>query len=585
MNLNGTWEFAMDHADTGLERGLVKEPYPKSITVPFCMESPLSGIGHTDFVAAVWYRRTVNVPTDWDGQEILLHFGAVDYDTTVWINGEEVGKHRGGHSSFSFPISAAVKAGSENTIVVRARDTRGVRHQPRGKQSVRYGNYSCYYVRTTGIWQTVWLEAVPRTHLLRPRITPRFAEGAFSVVIPVKGRPTAGSVRVTLSSGGETLVTAESPIGLDFAPSLTMVIPEPHRRLWSPEDPHLYDLTYELLDTSCAVVDHATGYAGLRGVALAGHDFLLNGKRCFQRLVLDQGYYPDGILTAPSDNALVQDIEISIASGFNGARLHQKVFEERFLYHADRLGYLVWGEFPDWCPGVPEGQPLHQYPIAFATEWLEVLERDLSHPSIIGWCALNETSWGGKSDRITELDDATRALFLAAKTVDPTRPVLDASGFSHRVPETDVYDAHDYEQDPEKFRQNHNGVLENRVFMMPSPSGPVYSVPYQGQPYFVSEFGGIWWNPNAKPGEDSWGYGSRPRTEEEFWERFEGLVAALRDDPAHFGYCYTQLTDVFQEQNGLFFFDRSPKFDLQRLHSIQTTSRPKSSDPNNKSPC
>jgi beta-galactosidase/beta-glucuronidase len=316
------------------------------------------------------------------------------------------------------------------------------------------------------------------------------------------------------------------------------------------------------------MIDQLASYVGLRSISIDGKAIKLNGKPVFQRLVLDQGCYPDGILTAPSDDALRQDIELSLAAGFNGARLHQKVFEERYLYHADRLGYLVWGEFADWgCHGFgPMDDP--QLPGAtYITQWLEELARDYSHPCIVGWCPLNETAQS-ITDQVTVLDDVTRGMFLAAKAMDLSRPVLDASGYSHRVREVDVYDSHDYEQSPETFKEHYSKTANGQPFIN-GPKERPWSIPYQDQPFFVSEFGGTWWKPDLNPGEESWGYGKRPNSIEEFYERFEGLCSTLLDDPAMFGYCYTQLTDVYQEQNGIYFFDRRPKFNLERLASIQ----------------
>ena len=279
-------------------------------------------------------------------------------------------------------------------------------------------------------------------------------------------------------------------------------------------------------------------------------------------------------MTAPTDADLVRDIELGLRAGFNGARLHQKVFEERYLYHADRLGYLVWGEFGDWgCEtGVRDD---NQRPDAsYVAQWLEALERDHSHPSIVGWCPLNET-YQHLHDRITQLDDVTRAMFLATKQADPSRPVIDASGYAHRVLETDVYDSHCYEQDPEAFARTMAGLAEDRPYVNTGPDGRPWSLPYRGQPYFCSEFGGIWWDAEAAAtaaGDEtgsSWGYGERPRTVEEFITRFTGLVDVLLDDPDMFGYCYTQLTDVFQERNGVYGFDRSDKFDTAVLARVQ----------------
>lgn len=586
LNLNGTWQFAFDPGDSGLERGLVHQELDGRILVPFCPESELSGIGDTDFHPAVWYRRTVRVPASWAGRRVLLHFGAVDHDATVWADGREVARHSGGFTSFTADlgdVAGAAGGEAEMVIVVRARDAR---HGPqaRGKQATEYANSDCHYTRTTGIWQTVWMEPVPEVHLRRPRITPDLGSGAFHLEVPLSANRPGHRVRARVSDAdGATVAETTVRADLDLAPRPVLALPEEGLRPWAPEDPHLYRIRIELLDADGEVVDGAECTAGLRSVAIDGKRLLLNGRPVFQRLVLDQGWYPDGLMTAPDDAALVRDIELSLAAGFNGARLHQKVFEERFLHHADRLGYLVWGEFGDW--GASQGRTSrdNQQPTAgFVTQWLEAVERDYSHPSIVGWCPLNETHQE-LHDRHTVLDDVTRAMFLATKAADTSRPVLDASGYSHRVAETDVYDAHSYEQDPEAFRRQMAGLDKDEPFINPDRAGnpgkrdtdAVWSLPYRGQPYFCSEFGGIWWNPEeaaAAAGDDrevSWGYGQRPRNEEEFHERFAGLTAALLDDPHMFGYCYTQLTDVFQEQNGVYRFDRGPKLDVARVRAAQ----------------
>ncbi|MGW6487271.1 glycoside hydrolase family 2 protein [Streptomyces sp. NPDC055056] len=574
LNLNGRWQFEIDRSDSGLERGLRERDLTGAITVPFCPESELSGIGDTDFMEAVWYRRTVRIPERWGDARVLLHFQAVDHDTTVWVNGTEVARHRGGFTPFTADLDDVAAPGTEATVVVRARDTR---HGPqaRGKQATWYANTHCHYTRTTGIWQTVWMEPVPRAaRFKRPRITPDLGSGAFHLELPVTANLPGHRVRAVLTSAGTEVVRAEARADLDLCPRLALTVPADAVRPWSPADPHLYDLRLELLDAEGVLVDAADSYAGLRSVALRGKQVLINGEPVFQRLVLDQGYYPDGLMTAPSDAALVRDIELGLAAGFNGARLHQKVFEERFLHHADRLGYLVWGEFGDW--GCETGlRDDNQQPTAsYTAEWLEALERDYSHPSIIGWCPLNET-YQHLHDRITQLDDVTRAMYLATKAMDTTRPVVDASGYAHRVAETDVYDSHCYEQDPEVFAKIMGGLAEGEPYLNTGPDQATWSLPYRGQPYFCSEFGGIWWDPQAAATAagneigDSWGYGERPRTAAEFTSRFTGLVDVLLDDPDMFGYCYTQLTDVFQERNGVYAFDRSEKVDTTLLRDAQ----------------
>jgi beta-galactosidase/beta-glucuronidase len=544
LNLNGPWQFEIDAGDTGLERGLRERDLAGTITVPFAPESELSGIGNTDFMPAVWYRRTVTIPAEWAGRRTLLHFGAVDHDATVWVNGVEVVRHRGGFSPFTADLSGVARPGEEATIVVRARATR---HGPQARGKV------------------------PDVHLRRPRITPDVAGSAFTVVAPLSANRPGNSVRVTVSDPDGVVVAGTVRADIDLSPTVRLELPAGRVRLWEPGDGFLYDVKIELLDAAGAVIDAVDSYAGLRSVSIDGKRLLINGKPVFQRLVLDQGYYPDGLMTAPSDEALLRDIELSLAAGFNGARLHQKVFEERFLYHADRLGYLVWGEFGDWGSHA-EGE--HKHTASFVTQWLEVLERDVSHPSIIGWCPLNET---GQviHDHLTHLDDVTRGMFLATKLADPTRPVIDASGYSHRVPETDVYDSHNYEQEPEAFAEQLSGLSKDQPYVNDIEGRPI-SVPYRGQPYFVSEYGGIWWNPELAGTEQaadrstSWGYGQRVRTEEEFHERFAGLTGVLLDDPDMFGYCYTQLTDVFQEENGIYRFDRSTKLDVSRVRAAQT---------------
>ncbi|GAA4430836.1 glycoside hydrolase family 2 [Georgenia halophila] len=569
--LNGWWDFEIDQGDSGLERGLVEGRLSDRILVPFAPESELSGIENTDFLEAVWYRRTVEVPAGWSGRRVHLHFGAVDQDATVWADGVEVGRHRGGWTPFT--VDLGERAGQSVVITVRARDPRHAA-QARGKQAIKYANSECNYTRTTGIWQTVWMEPVADLHMRRPRITPNLAASSFTVQVPLSGNGPGSRVAADLTADGETVASAVVRADLDLAPSLVLQIPEDKVRTWGPDDPFLYGLRIRLEDGDGNVVDDVESYAGLRSVSIDGHAFLINGERIFQRLVLDQGYWPESLMTAPSEEALVRDIELGQRAGFNGARLHQKVFEERYLYHADRLGYLVWGEFGDWgIAGLgPAGD--HQRPTAsFVTQWVEALERDYSHPSIIGWCPLNETHQP-LTDRITVLDDVTRAMFLATKAADPMRPVLDASGYSHRVAETDVYDSHSYEQDPEAFAREQSGLATGEPYTNTGPEGRAWSLPYRGQPYFVSEFGGIWWNPDAtdvsgQDSSESWGYGQRVRDEDEFQERFAGLTGVLLNDREMFAYCYTQLTDVFQEQNGIYRFDRSEKLDVDKVRAAQ----------------
>jgi len=576
LSLNGEWQFEIDRGNSGIDRGLLERELETRITVPFAPESTASGIGDVDFLHAVWYRRTVRIPEEWTNKRVLLHFGAVDHDATVWANGVEVARHRGGFTSFTADLGAVARAGEEVVLVVRARDLPHTL-QARGKQATWYRNTACFYTRTTGIWQTVWLEAVPEAHIRSLAITPQRTDSSFSIGVELSPHTAGLTVEAVLSDVDGAVATTTIAAD-DMAPRVTLPIPSDRVRLWSPQDPHLYDLVVRLRDGSGAVVDEVTSYAGLRSVTIDGHRILINGEPLFQRLVLDQGYWPDTLMTAPDDAAFVRDIQLGMEAGFNGARLHQKVFEERYLYHADRLGYLVWAEFGDWGvsgSGVPTD--IQQPTASFITQWVEAVTRDRSHPSIIGWCPLNET-YQVTQDAITQLDDVTHGMYVATKAADPTRPVIDASGYSHRVRGVDVYDGHDYEQDPEAFAQNHAGLGEG-IPHLNTLTGHPMSLGYEGQPYFVSEYGGIWWNEERlieqqKDADDptrdeSWGYGQRVGSVEEWHERFAGLTNVLLGDPLMFGYCYTQLTDTFQEENGIYDFDRNPKFDIARIRAVQ----------------
>ncbi|MFW6061259.1 MAG: glycoside hydrolase family 2 protein [Planctomycetota bacterium] len=558
--LNGSWQFEIDPGDSGEQRGLVDRELADSILVPFCPESALSGIEHVDFMAAVWYRREVDVPAEWAGRRVLLHLQAVDYDTTVWAEGQVAGEHRGGWTPMTCDLGNV--AGHTITIVIRARDD-AKRQKPRGKQSDAYHNSGCHYTRTTGIWQSVWLEPVPDVALRRPRLWPDVAGGRICLEQPIEAggpgphRPGL-RLRAALRDEQGIVATAECEVA-EFCPRLDLPVAPERRRLWSPDDPHLYDLTIELLTADGGLIDAAESYAALRSVTLDGQAFCLNGEVLFQRLVLDQGYYPEGIMTAPTDEAMAGDIKLAQEAGFNGARLHQKVFEERFLYHADRLGYLCWGEFGDWGIGeqTPQAEAIGQ--------WTEAVTRDLSHPCIIGWCPLNEQPYRGRwHDALPSL---MSVLQQVTKAIDPTRPVIDSSGWVHVVEQPDMTDSHDYTQDPEELAANHAGLANGWGYAHPGARRKAAA--YRGAPFLVSEFGGTWWNPQAAGGEGSWGYGERPATEEEFYERFQALCGVLLDNPHLCGYCYTQLTDVFQEQNGLYGFDRDAKFDIERLRQIQ----------------
>jgi beta-galactosidase/beta-glucuronidase len=563
LNLNGPWKFAFDFGMSGDQAGWASDPssFDLTITVPFCPESTLSGIGHTDFIPACWYARTFEIPSEWAGHRVLVHFGGSDYDTRVWVNGTLVGRHYGGSASFTFDITNVLTDG-ENRIVVGARDDLRSGIQPGGKQCPDLHSRGCHYTRTTGIWQSVWLEAVPEVNLHSVRIVPDL-DGSRFVLTPSFSRDSRDhTIRAILLEEGKEIGGAEARAlnGGTFSVHLKDAKP------WSLEDPHIYDIRFQLLRGS-EVIDTVSSYAGLRKFHLEGHRFYLNNEPFFVRFVLDQGFYPDGIWTAPTDEALKRDIELSLAVGFNGARLHQKVFEERFHYWADKLGYLTWGEFYDWGLDMSLPQAIHNQ----QREWAEIVVRDRNHPSIVAWTPFNETirnaSKAGEAHR-----RAVEETYALTKRLDPTRPVNDTSGYVHV--KTDIFTVHDYEQNIDAFAEKYRTVAPDNADSYRQHTD--LSVPYAGQPYVVDEYGGTWWSESGAEKAKkqnagrtgSWGYGNRPVDIEEVYRRIEGLTNALTSHPKLSGYTYTQLTDVEQEQNGIYHFDRTPKFDPERLKRV-----------------
>jgi len=551
LNLNGTWQFEIDPNGDGEARGLASgHDLAQTILVPFCPESKLSGIAHTDFMEHVWYRRTFDVPADKRGKRLLLHFGAVDWHARVWVNGTFVGEHRGGYSPFTFDITPVARTG-ENELVLHAIDRTTSGLQARGKQCPEPESHGCLYTRTTGIWQTVWLEAVGATCLRDIALYPDLDTGRVFFNARLDG-PTDGiELRLTATLDGQ--LVGEEAVGAAWRSTLG-VIELSEIQPWHPGRPALYDLLIEVLEDG-EPIDTVRSYFGLRKLAIQSHRFLINDQPVFQRLVLDQGFYPDGIYTAPSDDALRRDIEIAIAAGFNGARLHQKVFEPRFLYWADRLGYIVWGEYADW--GLDRES--HQALAHALHEWRTILHRDRNHPAIVGWCPFNET-------REAEAHASAQRIFAVTQTIDPTRPFLDTSGYVHLYPETDVYDCHDYTQDPAKFAERFADPDRTSTDPWNNKPGDPRSA-YRGQPYFVSEYGGIRIETTRDVGQ-GWGYGGETVPLETFFQRYKALTDALLDNPRIFAFCYTQLTDIEQEQNGIVFYDRQPKYDLARLRAI-----------------
>lgn len=552
VNLNGQWTFEMDFGSSGEQRGWTNSKgLSKKITVPFCPESELSGIGYTDFIPCVWYQRNINIPAEWNGKKILLHFGAADYETKVYVDGKMVGEHKGSGSSFNFDITSYVKAGQQANLVVRVYDNLRGGMQPGGKQCTALFSAGCSYTRVTGIWQTVWMEAVNEQALKNVFAIPDIDQQQLVVRPEFYNEGNDNTLTVEVKDGKKTVAKRTS----QASNQSTIVLPIKNAHLWSPEDPYLYDVKYTVKNAQGEVIDEVSSYMGMRKVHISGGYFYLNNKPYFQRLVLDQGYYPDGIWTAPSDEALRQDIEMSKAVGFNGARLHQKVFEERYYYWADKLGYLTWGEEASWVLNINNELAVRN----FLTEWAEIVVRDRNHPSLVTWTPLNETWNATPGVYVRFVND----LYDLTKAIDPTRPINDASGDSHV--KTDIWSVHDYTREPDKLIANH--TIKAGVEPYRNMKDKDFLSNYAGQPYMVDEFGGLPWIPKEERA-NSWGYGANIDTVEEFYSILEKEIDALKACKHVVGFCYTQITDVEQEKNGIYYYNRKPKFDTARVKAI-----------------
>ncbi len=560
--LNGEWEFAFDFGQSGEERGMINDgDYPLKIQVPFCPESKLSGIEYIDFIPAVWYRRTLTFQ-ELPKERCILHFGAVDYLCKVWVNGELCGVHKGGYTAFEMDITKALKSG-DNKIVVYSEDNQRSGRQAKGKQCDTYGSAVCAYKRTTGIHQTVWLEFVPDRYLEFAKMTPHAADGVLDLRVSVKNALPGDHIRIIAQYHGK--IVAENEANISYNQSTAQIkVGEIH--LWNPGKPEIYDLTLELINSATGkVLDTVGSYFALRDISLTDRALMVNGNPVFMRMILDQGFHPEGVYTAPDDERLKNDIERAMEIGFNGARFHRRVFEERSLYWADRLGYLVWAEYPirdlsgpqGFCDGLPE--------------WMETMNQYYNHPSVIGWICSNETYHSMVLD-----PNVVKMFYSITKTMDPFRPAIDASGGIH-YDATDMFDVHDYEQDPDKLYEYLKPMAENDEIFHSSVEryrgiAPIREEIYKGQPYWISECGGTLWNPENKDGS-GWGYGETPTDEEAFIKRYEGLINVMASHPRVCGFCYTQLTDIEQEKNGLYYYDRTPKFSAESYERIRVANQ------------
>jgi beta-galactosidase/beta-glucuronidase len=569
-SLNGTWDFHID--EKGLHQDPQTVPWDREIVVPFSPETEASGIDHPGFYAAVWYRRAFRIEELHSAERLLLHFEAVDYQASVWVNGAKVCSHEGGYTPFTVDLTDALSdAQGVQEIIVRAEDDPADLSKPRGKQDWRLRPHSIWYPRTTGIWQAVWLERVPPRRIDRIHWSSDLARWEIGFHAKIEGSIDR-NLTLALKLMREHIVLA-----ID---TYQVVAGEVHRfialsdpgiddyrndLLWSPSSPTLIDAFLELRDEDGKVLDTVESYTAIRSVDVQGDRFILNGRPLMLRLVLDQGYWPKTGATAPSDQALVHDVMLAKVLGFNGVRKHQKIECQRYLYWADRMGLLVWEEMPS----------AYRYTTSsverLTSEWKEVIRRDRSHPCIIAWVPVNE-SWG-----VPDLPDSpaqrhyVQALYHLTKSLDFSRPVVGNDGWESVA--TDIIGIHDYDDQPERIGKRY-GIddIEARLFKRERPGGRMLFVGEEHawtHPIVLTEFGGI----ALSEQEGIWGY-SRTGTSEELVRRYSALLETVRNLPALAGFCYTQLTDTYQEANGLLYADRTPKAPFEAIAKATTGSLP-----------
>jgi beta-galactosidase/beta-glucuronidase len=550
--LNGAWQFEFDDRVVGVdERWYAPDrELKRAIVVPYAFQSRLSGIADPTFHDVVWYRRTFEVPAAWKGQRVRLHFGAVDYEATVWVNGQMVGRHEGGHTPFAFDVTPLLTS-ARNVVTVRAWDPSTDRALPRGKQYWKEKSEAIWYTRTTGIWQPVWIEAVPPVHVERLRVTPDVDRSQVAVEAILNQAASADhQLRVTAKFEKDVDVVTVSL--RDSRPAATLTLRD--QRLWSPERPSLYDLVVELVDASGRTVDRVESYFGQRKVHVQNDRVWLNNRPYYLRFVLDHGYWPESLLTPPTDEAIQYDVKMTKAFGFNGARKHQKVEDPRWLYWCDKLGLLVWGEMANAYDVYHD-----RYVARFVTEWMEVVARDYNHPSVVGWVPINE-SWGASRALLDPTEQHhLRSLYYLTKSLDASRPVVDNDGWEH-TDATDLFTLHDYARTGPELTDKYQHLTTDRSRIPRNGrEALVNGARYNGTPLLMTEFGGVAFKAATTADDKAWGYQGIEPTVEALVVRIDGQVKALRANTAFGGYCYTQLTDVEQEINGLMTYDRKPK--------------------------
>jgi len=564
-SLNGKWEFEFDDTNKGIEeKWYRKERLSSRIIVPFGFQTKLSGINDKNFHDHVWYARDFSIPSNWKGKEIIIHFGAVDYETRIWINGKEIGDHSGGHTSFSFNITKYLKE-NENRIVLWVEDTQDT-DQPRGKQYSNLKPEGCFYDRTTGIWQTVWLEPVPASRIENIKFTPNIDSKEIEIETIISGDLPDEFISLEISFKGKKI--SRAVVRSDHGICKTTVKIK-NMKLWSPEEPNLYDVDVVLVNGK-KKLDEVNSYFGMRKISVKGNKILLNNKPYYLKLILDQGYWPDSLITPPSGEALKNDVVFSKMFGFNGCRKHQKIEDQRFLYWADKFGLLVWGEMANAWTFSARAEKM------FLKEWPEVIKRDYNHPCIITWVPFNE-SWGIKEVfQDVRQQEFVKKVVLITKEMDKTRLVIDNDGWDHI--ETDLVTIHDYSAASADFEKNYAQFKKDKKTFPVPHNKQTYAqgYSYDGKPILFTEYGGIAFKmPDREYGKEDRGYHDTETEENKLVERFRDTTQAIMKMDFCCGFAYTQLTDVQQEINGLLTFDRKTKVDPKKIKKILDTKEDK----------
>jgi len=559
IDLCGKWSFRFDDEKSGYEQGWFKGFTDQEILVPFTYETKMSGINKEEHHECVWYSRTFDVKDN--SSHMLLHFEGSDYTTYVWINGQLVGTHDGGYARFSFDISKYLING-ENNLTVRCEDSMD-RRRPRGKQRWIKENFGCWYVQTTGIWKQVWLETVPCVRLDNVKITPDYDNYSVKLDYSLNKQSDNCAVEARVLFEDELIAvqtTHMSKVNKSTVVDLTSDNMEWDVKLWSPNEPNLYDIEFKVINGG-ETVDTVGSYFGLRKISIDGDKVLLNNTPLYQKLILDQGYWPESGMTPPSEEALIEDIDKIMELGFNGLRKHQKTEDERFAYWCDVKGMLLWCEAPSYY--CFDDLAVDR----FTKEWIEIVRQNYNHPSIVAWTPFNE-SWGVARIRNNiEQQDFTVGIYHLTKAIDSMRPVITNDGWEHTC--SDIITLHNYEQDAEKFFsvfEDEGKVLFDDPAMIDTRFTFAEGWEYKGQPVIISEYGGI---AIAGRGE-GWGYGNRVADEKGLIERYTALTNAIFDLDYVSGFCYTQVTDVEQEVNGLMDTKRNFKCDVKAIRKANS---------------